>query len=89
MRDSKESVKFMQVLDRSIFMRLKDLSKSRGVTVQELIRVLVIPDWMRKFEEDSKRVETVRRHRRLRVIRGRPGQVGIQVRAGQKRSSRN
>ena len=65
LRDGKESVKFMQVLDRGVFLKLKDLAKSRGVTVQELIRVLVIPDWMRKSQEDSRRVEVRRRHRRL------------------------
>ncbi len=65
MRDGKESVKFMQVLDRQIFLKLKDLAKSRGVTVQELIRVLVIPDWMRKSQEDVKRLEDRRRHRRI------------------------
>jgi hypothetical protein len=65
MRDGKESVKFMQVLDRGIFLKLKDLAKSRGVTVQELIRVLVIPDWMRKSQEDTRRIEDRRRHRRL------------------------
>jgi len=64
-RDGKESVKFMQVLDRGIFLKLKALAKSRGVTVQELIRVLVIPDWMRKSQEDVKRFENRRRHRRL------------------------
>ena len=65
MRDGKESVKFMQVLDRGIFFKLKDLAKSRGVTVQELIRVLVIPDWMRRSQEEIKRTEKRRRHRRL------------------------
>ena len=65
MRDGKESVKFMQVLDRGIFLKLKDLAKSRGVTVQELIRVLVIPDWMRKSQEETRRIEDRRRHRRL------------------------
>jgi hypothetical protein len=65
LRDGKESVKFMQVLDRGIFFKLKDLAKSRGVTVQELIRVLVIPDWMRKSQEDFRRIEGRRRHRRL------------------------
>jgi hypothetical protein len=65
LRDGKESVKFMQVLDRRIFLKLKELAKSRGVTVQELIRVLVIPDWMRKSQEDIKRFEDRRRHRRL------------------------
>lgn len=71
MRDGKESVKFMQVLDRGIFFKLKDLAKSRGVTVQELIRVLVIPDWMRKSQEESRRIEVRRRHRRLAgTVRG-------------------
>jgi hypothetical protein len=56
----------MQVLDRGIFLKLKDLAKSRGVTVQELIRVLVIPDWMRRSQqEEARRVEERRRHRRL------------------------
>ena len=65
MRDGKESVKFMQVLDRGIFLKLKELARSRGVTVQELIRVLVIPDWMRKSLEETKKTEDRRRHRRL------------------------
>ena len=73
MRDGKESVKFMQVLDRSIFLKLKELAKSRGVTVQELIRVLVIPDWMRKSQEDVRRAEDRRRHRRLAG----PGRVPV------------
>src|SRR5256886_15336552 len=55
----------MQVLDRGIFLKLKDLARSRGVTVQELIRVLVIPDWMRKSQEEYRRTEERRRHRRL------------------------
>src|SRR2546426_8678141 len=55
----------MQVLDRGIFLKLKALAKSRGVTVQELIRVLVIPDWMRKSQEELRRTEDRRRHRRL------------------------
>ena len=65
MRDGKESVKFMQVLDRGIFLKLKELAKGRGVTVQELIRVLVIPDWMRKSQEEIRRIEDRRRRRRL------------------------
>ncbi len=85
-RDSKESVKFMQVLDRTIFLRLKDLSRNRGVTVQELIRVLVIPDWMRRFEEESKRVDLMRRHRRVRV--GRVGAAPALVRVRSKTAPR-
>ena len=58
-------MKFMQVLDRGIFLKLKEQAKTRGVTVQELIRVLVIPDWMRKSQEDIRRTDERRRHRRL------------------------
>ncbi|HEX9196981.1 MAG TPA: hypothetical protein VF906_04220 [Candidatus Bathyarchaeia archaeon] len=87
MRDSKQSVKFMQVLDRTIFLRLKDLSRRRGVTVQELIRVLVIPDWMRRFEDESRRVGSLRRHRRTRVARGTSGLAITRVRAGPKRET--
>ena len=86
-RDSKESVKFMQVLDRGIFMRLKDVSKSRGVTVQELIRVLVIPDWMRRFEEESKRLDLMRRHRRARTGRVVGAPALVRARAGARRAS--
>ena len=87
MRDSKQSVKFMQVLDRTIFLRLKDLSRRRGVTVQELIRVLVIPDWMRRFEDESRRVGSLRRHRRARVARGTRGLAMARVRAAPKRET--
>jgi hypothetical protein len=69
MRDSKDSVKFMQVLDRAIFTKLKGMAKARGVTVQELIRVLVIPDWMRKSAEEISRVESSKRWRRARTRR--------------------
>src|SRR3989441_12503042 len=71
-RDGKESVKFMQVLDRRIFFKLKDMARNRGVTVQELIRVLVIPDWMRKSQEENRRTEDRRRHRRLAGAARRP-----------------
>ena len=87
MRDAKQSVKFMQVLDRGIFLRLKHLSRKRGVTVQELIRVLVIPDWMRRFEEESNRLESLRRHRRARVARGTSGLAMARVRASPKRET--
>jgi len=50
-RGTKDSVKFMQVLDRAVYLRLKQLAHQRGVTVQELIRVLLIPDWLHGAEE--------------------------------------
>ena len=85
MRDSKQSVKFMQVLDRSIFLKLKELARARGVTVQELIRVLVIPDWMRRSEEEVTRAESRKLHRRLKTMSARPAQVLARVPSGQRR----
>src|SRR2546430_6314308 len=88
-RDGKESVKFMQVLDRGIFLKLKDLARNRGVTVQELIRVLVIPDWMRKSQEEIKRTDERRRHRRLAGAARRPGHALAPGRAGRRKRQRN
>jgi len=70
----------MQVLDRRIFFKLKDMARNRGVTVQELIRVLVIPDWMRKSQEEIRRIEDRRRHRRLTGLARGPVQAVSTVR---------
>jgi len=84
LRDSKKSVKFMQVLDKGIFLKLKDLGKARGVTVQELIRVLIIPDWMRRAIDDTRRIESRRAHGRLRVM-SRTVPLQATMRVGRKR----
>jgi hypothetical protein len=54
----------MQVLDRAVYLRLKQLAHQRGVTVQELIRVLLIPDWLHGAEEKQLRAELEKRHSR-------------------------
>jgi len=54
----------MQVLDRAVYTRLKQLAIQRGVTVQELIRVLLVPDWLHGAEEKGVRADFERRHRR-------------------------
>jgi hypothetical protein len=54
----------MQVLDRTVYLRLKQLALQRGVTVQELIRVLLIPDWLHNAEERRLKAELERHHRR-------------------------
>ena len=54
----------MQVLDRAVYIRLKDLAIQRGVTVQELIRVLLIPDWLHGAEEKRAKLGSERRHRK-------------------------
>jgi len=40
--------KFMMSLDDKIYKKLQELAESRGITVQELIRALAIPEWLSK-----------------------------------------
>lgn len=40
--------KFLQSIDDSIFKELQKRAKAKGITVQELIRAVVIPDWLEK-----------------------------------------
>ena len=39
--------KYMQTLDYHVYSELKRLAKERGINVQELVRAVIIPDWMR------------------------------------------
>lgn len=43
-----KSVKFMQVLDDRIFSRVEAAAELKGLTVQELIRGIMIPAWLQK-----------------------------------------
>jgi hypothetical protein len=38
----------MQSLDPEIYSQLRRMAKDRGITMQELIRAVIVPDWMRK-----------------------------------------
>jgi predicted DNA-binding ribbon-helix-helix protein len=37
----------MQTLDEEIYNRLQEIASSRGITIQELIRAVIIPDWLK------------------------------------------
>lgn len=39
--------KFMQTLDDEIYKKLEGLARERGINVQELIRAVIVPDWLR------------------------------------------
>ncbi len=57
--------KFMQSLDPKVYAELRRLAKGRGVTMQELIRAVIVPDWMGKDQsrgagESSRRSRTAR-----------------------------
>ncbi len=41
----------MQSLDPQVYAELRKIAKDRGITMQELIRAVIVPDWMRKGEE--------------------------------------
>ena len=42
--------KFMQTLEQEIFDGVTKLAKERGITVQELIRAVIIPEWLQEKE---------------------------------------
>ena len=39
--------KFMQSLNQNVYEQLDRLAKERGISVQELVRAVVVPEWMR------------------------------------------
>ncbi len=50
MRHQKDSRKFMQVLDERFFKFLGKVAKSKGITTQELIRAVIVPDWVQTYK---------------------------------------
>lgn len=67
------AVKFMQSLDPQVYTALTRIAKQRGISMQELIRAVIVPDWMKKVEDRSRKSGTstragghARRARRLR-----------------------
>ena len=42
--------KFMQSLNPQVYAELRKVAKDRGITMQELIRAVIVPDWMKKDE---------------------------------------
>jgi hypothetical protein len=41
--------KFMQTLDEEIYNKLQQIASNRGITIQELIRAVIIPDWLKEM----------------------------------------
>ena len=38
--------KFMQTLDDTIYRELEKIAKRRGISIQELIRAVIVPEWV-------------------------------------------
>ena len=43
--------KFMQTLDEEIHNKLQEIANNRGITIQELIRAVIIPDWLKEMQK--------------------------------------
>ena len=56
--------KFMQSLGDSAYMRLRKIAEDRDITVQELIRAIVIPDWLKVAEAHDGGNGQSERHRK-------------------------
>ncbi len=39
--------KFMQMIDPLVFAELEAIADGKGISVQELIRAIIIPEWLR------------------------------------------
>lgn len=45
--------KFMQSLSAEIYEKLEKIAKKRGIKIQELIRVIIIPEWLEQREREK------------------------------------
>ncbi len=64
------AMKFMQSLEQAVYAELSKIAKERGITMQELIRAVIVPDWMRKLGDGSKRAPLPRKtRRRTKLVR--------------------
>ena len=62
--------KFMQSLGDSAYTKLRKIADDRDITVQELIRAIVIPDWLKTAEKQNGGDSQSERHRK-RISRSR------------------
>jgi predicted DNA-binding ribbon-helix-helix protein len=51
----KLNTKFMQTLETDVYKQLKAIARERGITVQEFLRAIVVPDWLRSKGKGSER----------------------------------
>lgn len=62
--------KFMQSLGDAAYTKLRKIADERDITVQELIRAIVIPDWLKIAEKHNGGDGQLGRHRK-RISRSR------------------
>jgi len=76
----------MQSLGDSAYTRLRKIAEDRDITVQELIRAIIIPDWLKMAERQYGAESQSERHRR-RTLRAsaRVSPIGVALVAKPKR----
>ena len=55
----------MQTVERDVYRKLRDIARERGVTVQELLRAVILPDWMANYNSKQRKSRMARAERRL------------------------
>ena len=45
--------KFMQSLDVEVYSRLETIAKDRSISIQELMRAVVVPEWLKSLNSTS------------------------------------
>lgn len=59
--------KFMQTLDSKLYLDLEKVARNRGITVQQLLRAVVVPEWFK--QENPEKSKTI--DKRLAKLRQR------------------
>lgn len=49
--DNSGMKKFLQTLDDTIYSKLEKIAKKKGITVQELIRAVIVPLWLEEQKD--------------------------------------
>lgn len=57
-RDGTDLPKFMQTLNDHMYKELEKTARKRGVSIQELIRAVVLPEWLARQGEREKQRES-------------------------------
>jgi len=70
--------KFMQSLGDLAYTKLRKIADDRDITVQELIRAIVIPDWLKIAEKHNGGDSQSEKHRK-RISRSRARTLAIPV----------
>jgi len=50
----KKTTTFFMTIDNTVYQKIKKLASKRGITTQEFIRAIIIPEWIEKEKKSKK-----------------------------------